>query len=243
MSSILIFRSSVNKIKIVPLFEILLICDTLRQLSKHPEPKTRMKTLHKFLKKAKKEVKADQDLILLTTLSAVLASYGIRMNNVFVLIGAMLVSPIFDPIISVVILAKSKEKNEFGKAAFSLIATISLAYITSILFWYMELFLGNLQQYSADVIINWDVLIVAVLIGFVGVLLWIWPKSSNTSAGVAIAISLVPPIANIALSTVLGDIDQMLGHLALFTINIIGIIIGANIGLYLYRHDDINEDV
>lgn len=195
-----------------------------------------------FRKKANNEVKTDQDLILLTILSALLASYGIKMDNTYILIGSMLVSPIFDPLISVVILSKLNYTKEFLKAVGSFLMTITLAYLSSLLFWYLESLFSGIEAYTVATPITIDLLIVATIIGFVGVLLWIWEKASNTSAGIAIAISLVPPIANMALGTALGDMSLLANSGMILAINLCGILIGVNFGLLLHKNGSIETE-
>jgi hypothetical protein len=48
------------------------------------------------------------------------------------------------------------------------------------------------------------------------VLLWIWPKASDTSAGIAVAISLVPPIAYAMLYLVAKDLVNFTNKLNTF---------------------------
>jgi uncharacterized membrane protein len=65
-------------------------------------------------------------------------------------------------------------------------------------------------------------------------LLWIWPKSSNTSAGVAVAISLVPPIANTMFSLFWGYTEHAKYNIFIFLINILGIFVGSILILTIY---------
>jgi len=193
--------------------------------------------LEAFRKKAVYETKADQDLILLTILSSALASYGIKMGNVYVLIGSMLISPIFQPIISTIILA-FLEVKPFLKALKSLIITFIVAFAVSIFIWMTVL---GIEQVSVahnlpDILINWDTFTVAFLIGITGMLLWIWPHVENTSVGIAIGISLVPPIAYTSYGIVSFDWSYALSSFKLFMINLVGIILGVCAVILIYSN-------
>lgn len=187
-------------------------------------------------KRAKEEIKLDQDLIILTIISSLLAVFGIKMNNTYILIGSMLVSPLFDPIISTVVFVITNKWKEFWSSLKSLGIVLSISILTSGISWVLFLKLGVIKTLnSLSTSFNmFDVLGVAILIGIVGTLFWIWPKSSNSSAGIAIAISLVPPIANMTLGLAAGDSAVSLNYLYILTLNLLGILLGSIIILKIY---------
>lgn len=186
-------------------------------------------------KRAIEEIKTDKDLILLTILSSLIASYGVKMDNMFVLIGAMLVSPLFDPIISLVVLSFLENEKASKKALKSLIITLLIAFGTSLIFWFIVmLFEGDPSSSSFVPEPSIDFIIVSVLLGIVGMFLWIWPKASNTSAGVAIAISLVPPITYFAMHLVNKNMDLAFMYLAALLLSLMGILVGASIVMYYF---------
>jgi uncharacterized membrane protein len=69
----------------------------------------------------------------------------------------------------------------------------------------------------------------------VGMLLWIWPKVYNTGAGVAIAISLVPPIAYATMYLIYGLYDLSLNYFLAFLVNLVGTLIGGSVILFFYN--------
>ena len=186
--------------------------------------------------RAKEESKLDRDLITLTTIASFLAVFGIKTNNVYVTLGAMLVSPLFDPIVSITVYYYTQNSKGLRQSIKSLIYVISLAFVVSGITWAILFKLHDLQTFTyAPTNINiFDSLFIAFLIGIVGSLMWIWPKTSNTTAGIAAAISLIPPITMAAGGLILGDITDSLQYIALFAINMIGIFAGATIVIYAY---------
>lgn len=183
--------------------------------------------MNNLLKRAKIEIKPDEDLILLSIASGILASFGIFLDDSFVLLGAMLVAPFFDPLISfVVFLFFKKWKNLLqAVASFVLITLISL--ITSILVFTIVQQYQDIRQVSFSLFLQYEYFFIALVLGVIGTLLWMWPKSSNTSAGLSIAISLIPPLANIGRGIVLFDTKIVTEYSVIFILNTIGIIAGA----------------
>lgn len=187
-------------------------------------------------KRALAEVKTDQDLVLLTILSSLLASLGIKMGNTYVLIGAMLISPLFDPILSLVVLSFIHDKKSFWKSLRSLSFIALLALGTSVLFWMVVYILGGSDiLIESSSIVSWENFLVAILMGIVGMLLWIWPKINNTGVGIAMAISLVPPIAYTSYYFVYGYFDISFSHFILFNVNLAGMLLGGELILALYK--------
>jgi hypothetical protein len=140
----------------------------------------------------------------------------------------MLIGPFFDPILSIVVLGADKKKEKK-----ILDAVLSLVLITVI-----GIAVGVFQFLIIRFFTDFTVLeilpsgfvesfIVAVLLGGVGMFLWVWPKTSNTSAGVSIAIFLVPPLVNVSIGLVYCDLVTILYYLSMFLINCLGIIVGS----------------
>jgi uncharacterized membrane protein len=52
------------------------------------------KKLQHLKERALKEVRTDQDLLFLTVLSTLLAAFGVKIGNEYIIIGSMLISPL-----------------------------------------------------------------------------------------------------------------------------------------------------
>lgn len=99
-------------------------------------------SIRKLKERAIEEIKLDADLILLSTLSGLIAAYGIKIDSIFVLIGAMLVAPFFDPIISVVVLMLTDMKGSLRKVFFCTFSFLSCGILVKLcLLDYTNLFL------------------------------------------------------------------------------------------------------
>ena len=193
--------------------------------------------LNELLKKARQEVKLDQDLVILTAASSILASYGVKQDNVYILIASMLISPLFNPIVSVVVFSKSLDIKGTLKSLKTLLVVLSLSVGISGIFWIL-LALIDPKPLSDLIVTNpnlsFDTLILAIIMGFVGTLLWIWKDLTNTYAGVAVAISLVPPIAYFTFNLISWNLTHAFEYLKILGVNLAGIFIGALMVLILY---------
>lgn len=191
-----------------------------------------MKPISSLVKRAKEEIKTDEDLVILTLVASLLACFAVIDDNSFYLLGAMLVYPLFNPVISLVVLLFDKKFKEALNAFMSVIGVVLLSLFISLLFFLAytgfsgELYKLPVMDYSYFVNVS-----VAVLLGMVGMLLWLWPKAPGVSSGIAVAISLVPPIASIAAGFALGDLNYLTRSSIVLLINLFGIIFGGYVAL------------
>ena len=187
-----------------------------------------MKSLKTLVKRAEEEIKTDEDLIVLTLISSLLAGFGVALGNVFILIGAMLTAPFIEPMISMVVLFFSGDLKKATKALESMITILVISLMTTFLFFFLYSFIDPaLHPFEMITIPPFEALLIAILLGIVGMLLWIWPKASNTSAGVAIAISLLPPLTTVSLGIVIWDINVVTHSLFMLFVNLLGITFGS----------------
>jgi uncharacterized hydrophobic protein (TIGR00271 family) len=188
--------------------------------------------------KAQEESKLDADLVTLALISSVLAAFGIQLGNEFVLIGAMLVSPLIDPIISVISFLHLGEWRKSLGALARLIFVLFLSLLVALIAFLVFELVNFTPRVSYTPFVGVEYFFVALLLGLVGTLLWFWPNSSNTAAGLSMAISLVPPLANISRGFAL--LDQSLITESVFStcINIVGLMVGAALVFWLKINRD-----
>ena len=191
-------------------------------------------------RRAREEIKTDEDLILLSVFSALIGAFGLYLGNVYVLIGAMLVSPLFDPLVSFVVFLASKRWKNAIRALYSFILTVLISLIFSVILFY---FLNRMQILTSVVsyvpVPTIEQFMLAVVLGMTGMYMWIWPKTSDTSAGVAVAVALFPPLIDISNALVTYDVFNVNAYSMILILNILGVIAGAFFALVLkYRIGD-----
>jgi hypothetical protein len=144
----------------------------------------------------------------------------------------MLIGPFFDPILSIVVLGiEHKREERVLRAVMSLLLMIVIGIFTGVVQYLILNYFTDFIPLEVLPLGFIESFIVAVLLGAVGMFLWVWPNASNTSAGISIAISLVPPLVNISIGLVYCDLVSISYYSSMFLINILGIIFGSYVVL------------
>jgi len=161
---------------------------------------------------------------LMIALSVVVAVMGMSADSAAVVIGAMLLAPLMQPVLAT---AACIAMALFRKAALSfwivLIATVgsvALAYLLSALFVNGEL-PGEVTSRTAPDIRD---LVVALAAGTAGAYATVRKDVSASLPGVAVAVALVPPLAAIGISMEAGNATFAWGAVLLYTTNLIAIV-------------------
>jgi uncharacterized hydrophobic protein (TIGR00271 family) len=160
---------------------------------------------------------------ILVVLSTVIAAYGLIANSTAVVIGAMIVAPLMTPIIGIALSLVSSDSHLFRLAIIAEIAgvicSIALGFMAGKFTFGVELsseILARTQPLPYDIL-------VALAAGFAGAYSLVNPKINAALAGVAIAVSLVPPLASTGICLALERYDLALGAFLLFFANFLAI--------------------
>jgi uncharacterized hydrophobic protein (TIGR00271 family) len=158
---------------------------------------------------------------------AVIASAGLLLNSPALIIGAMLVAPLKRPITTFSIGLTTGRVVLIRRA----LVTILFGVILSLL---IGLISGRLQVVAAptDQMQAWSQptltdAVIALAAGVVGAYASARKNISDSLAGVAIATSLEPAVANIGLGAATGNLTLSLGAALLFVTNIVCIILAG----------------
>lgn len=152
-----------------------------------------------------------------------IAALGLLQSSVAVVIGAMLISPLMGPILSLGMSLARIEPRRFKKAAITLAIGAVLSIMAAVIIvWLVPLkdatpeIIGRTRPTLLD-------LIIAVLSGFVGAYLTINHKA-GAIAGVAIATAVMPPLAVVGFGVATGNWAFAGGALLLFFTNVVAIL-------------------
>jgi uncharacterized hydrophobic protein (TIGR00341 family) len=169
-----------------------------------------------------------KDVYVMMLISTVVALVGLISNNVAVIIGAMLISPLMGPISSIAlnsVLGRPKEVKQsiiFGIKMLSSSILLATA-ITLVLSMVMHIELTHeIQSRTKERPIT---IIVAIMLGIAGGLALI-TAIPEIIVGVAIAVALVPPATVTGIGIGLGSIDIAAGAFLTLLSSIIGLTIG-----------------
>jgi uncharacterized hydrophobic protein (TIGR00271 family) len=175
---------------------------------------------------------------ILLVLAAVIASAGVVGDSTATVIGAMIVAPLMTPILGLVL---SIVTGDLGNALRSLVLVVAgaalvvlVGYVVATLVPY-DVVAANSSQVAGRIHPRLVDLAAALATGAVGSFALVRADVSDTLPGVAIAISLVPPLAVVGITLEAGADGQARGALLLFLTNV-GAILGSGlVVMALYR--------
>lgn len=168
----------------------------------------------------------------LLILAASIATFGLLGNSLAVVIGAMIVAPLMQPIMG---LAFSVSIGDRQTMTSSLLVSLG-GILTAIAVGFILTFpmASLIQPESIDQIMIRTAprlmdLLAALATGFAGAFAISRKDVSDTLPGVAIAVSLVPPLANVGILLALGKTNLALGSLLLFVTNYLAILLTGSL--------------
>jgi uncharacterized hydrophobic protein (TIGR00271 family) len=175
---------------------------------------------------------------MLLLLAGVIATAGVISDSTATVIGAMIVAPLMTPILGIVLGIVLADRNNLLR---SIGLVISGAAAVILLAWLM----GHLAAVPVTAVTSSQVagrihprtvdLVAALATGAVGAIALARSDISDTLPGVAIAISLVPPLAVVGLTLEAGATDEALGALLLFGTNVAAILLSGVIVMAVYK--------
>lgn len=174
----------------------------------------------------------------LLVLAAVIAAAGIVADSTATVIGAMIVAPLMVPILGTVLSIVTADLPNLARSV-AMVAGGALLVVAVgwLLGWVtaVDVVAATNAQVSGRVHPRLIDLVAALATGAVGAFALVRSDVSDTLPGVAIAISLVPPLAVVGLTLQAGEADEALGAGLLFLTNVGAILLTGLIVMALYR--------
>lgn len=175
-------------------------------------------------------------------LSALIAIAGVITDSTATVIGAMIIAPLSTPIMGIALGIVKANASAIGRSLLSVLGGLA---VVVALGWLLSLVIPN----PGSLLTNSQVLgrtspqlldlLAALATGFAGALALCRRDLSSILPGVAIAISLVPPLGVVGVCAGRGDFSLALGALVLFFSNVVAMVIAGSIvfGLYGYGRE------
>jgi len=175
------------------------------------------------------ETQSEPDIYfyIMSLASCVIATYGLLSASVAVIIGSMVVAPLMYPILDLAIAIIIKNKSKLITA----IKAETSAIISSIIL------SAIIAYFSSDSIINYEItsrtaptfnsVIIAFASGIAGTTAVCYRPPSHIVAGVAIAVSIIPPICVAGIELSKGEFNLAIGAMLLFLTNIFAILVAG----------------
>ncbi|WP_298751330.1 DUF389 domain-containing protein [uncultured Serinicoccus sp.] len=163
----------------------------------------------------------------LLVLAGVIASAGVVADSTATVIGAMIVAALMTPILGTAVAVVLADRRQLVVNILTVLgaslAVVVIGYLVGLVV-LTDVVAATNSQVSGRVSPRLIDLLAAVATGMVGAFALVRSDVSDTLPGVAIAISLVPPLAVVGLTLESGAPDEAVGALLLFGTNVAAII-------------------
>lgn len=176
---------------------------------------------------------------ILLLLSAVIATGGVLVDSTATVIGAMIVAPLGTPIMGMGLGVVVGDPKRIG-ASFAVVAggVVLVIVVSAVLAWILPQVTplatnGQVTGRTSPGVID---LVAAIATGFAGAYGLARKDVSDVMPGVAIAISLVPPLAVVGITAQAGEWGSAWGAFVLFASNVVAMILAATILFTLYGY-------
>lgn len=176
------------------------------------------------------------------SLSAVIAVAGVLADSTATVIGAMIIAPLSIPIMGIALGIVLGDSRVIGRSvrfvAVGMAVVVGIGLLASLLLPSTVNLLTN-GQVTARTSPSFLDLVAAVATGLAGAVGLSRKDVSDVLPGVAIAISLVPPLGVVGVCLGQGQIAMALGALVLFLSNVVALVLAGTLVFsgYGYRHE------
>ena len=177
----------------------------------------------------REESKLNSTFMTLLILATMIATFGLYINSASVIIGAMLLAPLMQPIVGVSMGLLRQDSTLLVNGAKSIgVGVLAVLFSAMLISWLLPLtqltseMNGRLSPTLLD-------LFVAIISGIAAAYAKSNEKIVGSLAGVAIAVALVPPIAVAGIGLGWGEWSMFSSAFLLFTTNLVGIVLSASL--------------
>ncbi len=167
-------------------------------------------------------------------LSGALATIGLLLNDTAILIAAMILAPLLNPVLALAAglavmnfrLIRYALKSLFGSLTFAIFLAFLLV---KVLIWQGTELSPEVINHALQKFAQLDnyLFLAAYISGFAGVYSWLKATTASNFVGVAIAVSLIPFVSFFGILIAMGMYDEIYWYAITFSVNLFSIIFGA----------------
>jgi len=166
-----------------------------------------------------------QDFFLMIILSILMATFGLLINNITVIIGSMLIAPMLYPIMSLALGVVISDGKLLSRSLVTILKSVIFGLLAAIL---VTLFADPLTSFHSQDIINntrpsLAYAAIAIIAGLAAAFALIKPHMNESMPGIAISVALIPPLAVTGIGLARWNREIISNGATLFLINIVGI--------------------
>jgi len=173
------------------------------------------------------------DFIVLTMLSAIISSFGLLLNSAAIIIGAMILAPLMSPILGISFSGLIYRRDLLIRSAITIVLGIILSCTVALIIGNVFVDVGTTPEILARTKPNIMDLFVALSAGFLGGYVKVRKPLAVTIPGVAMSISLMPPLCVTGIGMALGLSNIFIGAALLFFTNFVSITLSGLLAFWL----------
>ncbi|NJE84908.1 TIGR00341 family protein [Thermococcus sp. CX2] len=193
--------------------------------------------IEKLIEDANNQATVDPIQLTLGAVASIIALFGLINDSIVMIISAMLLSPILGPLYGFSLNVVMGKGRDALNAVYSILKLLVVIFLSAAIVTLILKLAGVMpSQPTHEIAIRGNsglvYILLAVILGYAGVVA-IVSKVPEILAGVSIAAALVPPTTVIGISLVMGWLDVFGGSLILTLENVLGLLTGSLLGLYI----------
>lgn len=169
-------------------------------------------------------LKSEFYFLLIVSIFIVMA--GLLKNNLILIIGGMLVAPLLSPILAISLAMVILNRRAGWRSLKIFLITTILSLLVSMIFGLIFPFRTNEIELMQKIGTNGFDILIAALAGAAASLTWA-KKNLNNLAGVAITVTLLPPLVMAGLGLAALDYNIFIAAITTYGLNVAGIVAGS----------------
>jgi uncharacterized hydrophobic protein (TIGR00271 family) len=173
--------------------------------------------------------------LLLLISSSIIATLGLIIDSTAVVIGAMIISPLFWAVLGITIGLITTKQHLIQKATKIFLLSVLIVLCVGAVITFLTPITSLTTEIKARANPTFIDLLIALSTSFIGVAAIYYPGISSSKTGVAISISMLPPLCVSAIGLAMGSIDIFIRSFILFLANVAAIIFAGIITLYILK--------
>lgn len=206
--------------------------DRLREkVAKEPTP---LSPLERLVESTERYTRLSRDVLTMALFATMIALAGLFLDNVAILIGAMLLSPLLGPINAFAVNANLGRIRKLARSQAAVLLLLAAIVILAAIITFLASHIVELPTNTTQIVIRnhatlTDILIALILGLAAGIALFVgFPE---ILVGVAIAVAIVPPAAVSGIGLALFNTNLFIGALTLTLIYLFGLQLGSTLML------------
>ena len=169
--------------------------------------------------------------------AVVIATYGVLSDSTATVIGAMIVAPLMGPIMAtaaaVILGSWTRTWRSLALVAAGVVAVIAFSYVLTLIVPSVTISFTSNSQITSRINPGLLALLTALASGAAGAFITAREEIADSIGGVAIAISLVPPLCLVGIALSQGECGAAVGALLLFATNFLAILFTGGLTLWI----------